>query len=415
MHSRRSSLVLLSLLVLVSAVSPIRAETMVALMTDKKLRYFSSSEPANDWIKTVAISGIPREQAVVALEFRPDGSLVVISRELSVLRAYEINPQTGAVIGKASEFEMESAFATGFNAFPAGVHSHDLVLTTEADVMIRFTSGSGSGTLPPLTLAYDNSATDRDPIDAKSGADPSIVALAGTNSFTGAGSSVLYGIDSVQSTLVKIDWSTGSIDTVATLELPEGTKLGFDPRVALEISGSTGVAYLMFGSGGVRNLYGVDLTTGATQNLGTIGPTDDEIGVTVQDIAALPPSELANISTRSRVGTGEDVMIAGFIVTGGDASRMVIRGLGPSLANAGVAGVLADPTLTIFDGNGAEVASNDNWRSSQQFDLGETQLAPSNDLEAAYVGMFAPGAYTARVAGKNGGTGVGLVEVYRLE
>ena len=415
MQTRRLLPRLLPLLAFASAIAPLRAETLVALMTDKKLRYFDSGETGSDWIKTVPINGIPSQESVQALEFRPDGSLVVISREQSVLRTYEINPNTGAIVGKGPEIEMATAAAVGLNAFARGVHSSDLVVATEGDEMVRFTSGNGSATMPPLTLAYDNSASDGDPIDSRTGVNPSIYALAGSNSFPAAQSSVLYGVDAAQNTLVKVDWSTGSIDTIAQIELPAGTQLTFDTRVALEISGSTGIAYLVHGSGGKRNLSTLDLTTGATEELGNIGPTDDQLGVTVQDISALPPSALENISTRSRVGTGEDVMIAGFIMRGGASSRLIIRGLGPSLANSGVAGVLEDPTLRIFDENGVEIASNDNWRSTQRAAIEETQLAPPDDREAAYVGTFSPGGYTAVVAGKNGGTGVGLVEVYRLD
>ena len=87
---------------------------------------------------------------------------------------------------------------------------------------------------------------------------------------------------------------------------------------------------------------------------------------------------------------------------------------GPSLAAAGVNGPLADPLLTIVNSAGTEVASNDNWKSTQQSAITQSGLAPTNDAEAAFVGDFVPGAYMAIVSGKDGGTGVGLVEVYRI-
>jgi hypothetical protein len=121
-----------------------------------------------------------------------------------------------------------------------------------------------------------------------------------------------------------------------------------------------------------------------------------------------------NLSTRSRVGTGDDVMIAGFIAQGGVSVRLLIRGIGPSLAAAGVPNPLADPVLTIFDGNGTQIATNDNWTSNQRSEITVTGLAPKNDLEAAYVAWFPPGSYTAILIGKDSGTGVGLVEVYKL-
>ncbi len=130
-----------------------------------------------------------------------------------------------------------------------------------------------------------------------------------------------------------------------------------------------------------------------------------------------PPadSQLANISTRGFVESGSNVMIGGFILGNGTGTtNLVIRGLGPSLASAGVVGALADPTLELHDGNGAIVMSNDNWRDTQPCELEDTGLPPEDDLESAMIVTLPTGAYTAIVAGKNGGTGVALVELYRL-
>jgi len=130
-----------------------------------------------------------------------------------------------------------------------------------------------------------------------------------------------------------------------------------------------------------------------------------------------PPSlRLLNISTRVRVLTGEQVLIAGFIITGTDPKRVIIRGIGPSLN--GVAGVLSDPTLELHQGN-VTIATNDNWKtksdgSSQQAEVEATTIPPKNDLESAIVMTLNPGTYTAILSGKNNGTGVGVVEVYDL-
>jgi hypothetical protein len=116
-----------------------------------------------------------------------------------------------------------------------------------------------------------------------------------------------------------------------------------------------------------------------------------------------------NISTRLRVQTGENVLIGGFIITGMDFKKVLIRGIGPSLSS--LSGALADPALELFQGS-TLLASNDNWKDAQQAEIEATGLAPSNDLESAIVRTLAPGAYTAVVQGRNGSTGVGLVEVY---
>ena len=127
----------------------------------------------------------------------------------------------------------------------------------------------------------------------------------------------------------------------------------------------------------------------------------------------LADAKIANFSTRGRVSTGENVLIAGFIFGGEENRQVVIRGMGPSLARAGVPGPLGDPTLELHDANGVLVRSNDNWKdgpNAQQLKV--LGLAPGNDLESAMQVTLPPGAYTAVVAGKNGGTGIGLVEVY---
>ncbi len=126
------------------------------------------------------------------------------------------------------------------------------------------------------------------------------------------------------------------------------------------------------------------------------------------------PSRLGNISTRGLVQTGNDVMIGGFIITGTVSKQVVLRGLGPTLTQFGVSGVLADPFLSLFDGNGNVLYNNDNWKDTQQAAIQATGLAPPNDLESAILRTLPPGNYTAVLTGKNGTTGVGLVEVYDL-
>ena len=94
---------------------------------------------------------------------------------------------------------------------------------------------------------------------------------------------------------------------------------------------------------------------------------------------------------------------------------MVVRGLGPTLTQFGVAGALADPALTLVDSNGNIVQSNDNWKDTQQAAIQATGLAPPNDLEAAILATLAAGHYTVILSGNGGGTGIGLLEVYKLQ
>lgn len=133
------------------------------------------------------------------------------------------------------------------------------------------------------------------------------------------------------------------------------------------------------------------------------------------DLDADKSSRLANISTRGFVQTGDNVMIGGFILGGGTgASRVVVRGIGPSLGAFGITNPLIDPMLELHDSNGALIDSNDDWRTNQAL-IQSTGLQPTNDAESALLlSNPAPGAYTAILRGKNGGTGVAVVEVYIL-
>ena len=134
--------------------------------------------------------------------------------------------------------------------------------------------------------------------------------------------------------------------------------------------------------------------------------------VEAYDLDPTVDSKLANISTRGLVGTGDNVLIGGFIVLGIDAQEVIVRAIGPSLP---VMGKLADPTLELYDSNGVLLASNDNWRDTQEAEIIATTIPPTNDAESALVETLPPAAYTAIVQGKDGTTGVALVEVYALQ
>jgi hypothetical protein len=128
------------------------------------------------------------------------------------------------------------------------------------------------------------------------------------------------------------------------------------------------------------------------------------------------PSKALNISTRVFVDTGERVSVAGFIVTGDIAKKVLIRGIGPSLAANGVPTPLANPTLTLFDTAGNVTMTNDDWKNSPDAtEIMTSGLAPKNDSEAAIIATLAPGQYTAQLAGKDGGTGNGVIEIYDLQ
>jgi cell division septation protein DedD len=128
------------------------------------------------------------------------------------------------------------------------------------------------------------------------------------------------------------------------------------------------------------------------------------------------PSSLGNISTRLRVLSGDNVLIGGLIATGTANKRVILRAIGPTLTGFGVPGALADPTLDLFQGN-TLLLSNDDWRNStQQAEIAASGFAPGNDAEPAIIWTLTPNqGYTAIVRGKDGTTGVGVVEAYDLD
>jgi Matrixin len=146
---------------------------------------------------------------------------------------------------------------------------------------------------------------------------------------------------------------------------------------------------------------------------------DDEEGI--QALYGAPPvpdisGRLVNISTRMQVGTGNEVSIGGFIIKGSVAKTVVLRAVGPSLSNSGLAGALQDPQMELYDSAGTLVSSNDNWQ--QNVDAGEivdSGLAPSDPREAAIFARLAPGNYTTVISGVNNTIGIGLVESYTLD
>jgi hypothetical protein len=137
--------------------------------------------------------------------------------------------------------------------------------------------------------------------------------------------------------------------------------------------------------------------------------------VEVYDLSPAVLAKLANLSTRAFVGTGNDIVIAGFILGGHSGNETIVaRGIGPSLTALGVANALANPTLEVRDSNATLVGLNNDWRDDlpQAQQLSAKGLALTNDLESGLMVTLPPGLYTALLAGVNNGTGVGLVEVY---
>lgn len=386
-------LILASIFFGLASLGIIHAETIVALTSGNRLLFFDSATPGTV-TKTITISTVGNE-ALVAIDFRPlTGDLYAMSVST---RFYVLNLTTGAASSPTVTPKMLNGTRFGFDFIPT-VDRIRVTSDNEQNLRLNPINGSLSNDDPALNYAVG---------DAHAGANPNIVGSAYTNNFAGAVTTILYDIDSTLDTLViQEPPNTGMLHTVGSLGVNTTDNVGFD------ISQGTGTAYASLTVGTTTGLYTINLATGAATLVGTIGNATSLAGESIVDISVPTATRLLNISTRGRVGTGDDVLIGGFINRGG--GRVVLRAIGPSLAALGVSSPLPDPVLTLKDINGVTLATNDDWQSSQAADITATGLAPTDSAESAILTSLPPDNYTAIVSGKGSATGVALVEVYQL-
>jgi hypothetical protein len=129
------------------------------------------------------------------------------------------------------------------------------------------------------------------------------------------------------------------------------------------------------------------------------------------------PARIQNLSTRLRVETGDNALIAGFILQGTEPKKVIVRAIGPSLQANGtpIPGRLLDPVLQLYNGTGNLIATNDNWGDTQKQEITDSTIPPLDGNESAIVAMLEPGNYSAVVRGKNESTGIAVVELYDLD
>ena len=204
------------------------------------------------------------------------------------------------------------------------------------------------------------------------------------------------------------DSGTGTIFKFA----PDGTKTSF----ATGLGRPYGLAFEADG-----NLIVADNANGATLRYTPAGAksTVFQSDFNTPQFVAIEPTthQLLNISTRGLVQSGNDVLIAGFVVggTGPVGTSILVRALGPSLSAFGISNPLPDPVIELRDASGTLIASNNNWKDSQQSAISATTLQPSNDLESAILTSLHGGAFTAIVGSATGAPGTAVVEVYNLQ
>src|SRR5947209_6586296 len=233
--------------------------------------------------------------------------------------------------------------------------------------------------------------------------------------------------------------STGSQTTFAAgLNAPAGVAIDNSGNVFVSDSGSGQI--FKFAPDGSKSTFASGLSRPYGINFdaaGNLVVADNEDGATLrytpdgskanifqsnfntpQFLAVEPAAhQLLNVSTRGVVLQGDDVLIAGFVIagTGPVGTSVLVRALGPSLTDFGVRNALSDPFLELRDASGALLATNNDWKDTQQSAIIATHLSPSDDRESAIVTTLHGGAFTAIVRGSNGSTGTAVVEVYNLQ
>jgi hypothetical protein len=285
------------------------------------------------------------------------------------------------------------------SAFNAGIWVHNAAAINNAVLGNSIFSNAGLG----IDLEFDGDPNCVEPNDAGD-------ADTGPNN--------LQNYPTISSVTIPSDNST--VTLTGALDSAEGTvfRLEFFSNAAGDSTGF-GEGKTFLGSTDVTTdstgaaTYDVTFPLASADEKVFAATATDPLGSTSEFSPAFG-TRLLNISTRMQVLTDDEVLIGGFIVTGTGPKNVIVRGIGPSLTAFGVPGALADPVLELHDA-ATTLATNDDWRDTQQSEIEATGLAPSDDHESAIVMSLDPGSYTAILAGTNQTTGVGLVEVYDLD
>ena len=257
-----------------------------------------------------------------------------------------------------------------------------------------------------------------------------------TRGFIGTGDNVLIGgfiiqgsqpatviVRGIGFSLSSLGITNAIVDTVVTVFDSSGRQVATNDDWFTSADGPTIASYGLDPADSIESALILTLNPGSYTAV-VQGYSDDmtppATGVGLFELYDLHPNTTAgragNVSTRGQVGTGGSVLIGGFIIGGNQPKDIIVRAIGPSLANSGVANSLSDPTLELHDGNGNTVQSNNDWQQQNPDAamIASLGFAPSDPRESALLATLSPGSYTAVVQGVNGATGVGLVEVYDL-
>ena len=342
--------------------------------------------------KTVFTSAVG---APISLAFDPAGNLFV--KDNSGFKIFKVTPTGTVSLFASNAFGGGLAVDRNGNVFLAETGLNVISKFTPAGVKSTFATGLNS----PYDLAFDAYGN-------------------------------LYSADFNGNVVYK--FTPAGARTTAVPGVSNPTALAFDPSGNLFVAAggkiykaAPGAVATIFaqGLGQIKGMvcdkigavYAVDLSASISRFSASGSKSTYVSGFSsaVSITQEAPRGQPVNIATRLQVQTGDNALIAGFIITGNVSKNVLIRGIGPSLSQFGIAGALQNPTIELRNSSGAMANSNNDWKDSQQTSIQATGLAPSDNRESALLITLAPGAWTVVLRGIGTTTGVGLVEVYDLE
>ncbi len=381
---------LLPVVLLLGLALPSRADTvLVANQGDNSISQYDARGNASPF-NNAFVNG------PIGLAFDRAGNLFVSTNSNTIQKLSPTGADLGIFASNQINFPMALAFDRAGNLYVANFGSSTVRKYTPSGVGSLFTS-----VVRPTGLAFDGNG-----VLYVSTAGNTIERFSASGSNLGPLTNGLSNPEGLAfdaaGDLYVANAGAGTIEKFSTA----GADLGL---VASGLDGPVGLAFDGAGNLYVSNLFSATIvkitSAGTATTFATTGSNPGFLAVQLSPV-------LVNISTRSRVLTGENVLDAGFIARGPGTKQILIRGLGPSLA--GVPAPLDDPVLELHSGTGALLQTNDDWKSTQQSAIIATGIPPQNALESAILATVTAGSYTVIERGKNGQTGVGLVEIYDL-
>lgn len=352
------------------------------------------------------IAGFPTQAGTFQIPISATNTLGTGSAVLTLTvlpdQPLAIKSSTTAVGAKGSPFKFQVVVGGATSA--ARISARGLPAGLQIDAVSGAISGTPNeaGRFSVTLSVNDGNATANAQLDLTFSDDPSFPAIKSKESVNlGVGQSFYYKVAAVENTGAPGDETTYRLAGT----LPPG--LSWDPKAGV-ISGTYGGSAARSGDPTAPKTVSGGVVIGNIQ----LFANNSRGTATIPLVFFTPPVGAVNISTRMRVGGGDNVLIAGFIVTGNAPKKLVLRAIGPSIP---VAGTMQDPVLELHAADGTLLTTNDNWKNDHEQDIRDTGIPPNDDREAAIVGAFDPGRFTAIVRAKDGSaTGTGLVELYDL-